>query len=50
MITGTRYFRAFAEGRIELEMGVGYYPTPFAYAIPRGSVIVEQFGEITIEP
>ncbi len=50
MITGDHFVRHFERGRVELIMGLGYYPTPFAYAIPQNGVIVEQFGEITIEP
>jgi len=50
VIDGSRYFREFTRGRVELEMGVGYYPRPFSYAIPQAGVVVEQFGEITIDP
>jgi len=50
VITGDRYVRNFERGRVELLMGLGYYPIPFSYVIPENGVIVEQFGDITITP
>lgn len=50
VIDGDRYTREFERGRVVLEMGNGYYPLPFAYAIPKDGVIVEQFGELAIAP
>ncbi len=50
VITGDRFVRHFERGRVELVMGLGYYPIPFSYVIPQNGVIVEQFGEITITP
>ena len=50
VITGDRFVRNFERGRVELVMGLGYYPDPFSYGIPQNGVIVEQFGEITITP
>lgn len=49
-INGTRYIRRFERGRVELDMGLGYYPIPFAYAIPQDGVVVEQFGSIELSP
>jgi len=49
-ISGTHYSRQFERGRVVLEMGDGYYPIPFAYAIPQDGVVVESFGEIAIDP
>lgn len=49
-ITGDRFIRRFERGRVELLMGDGQYPVPFAYAIPQNGVIVEQFGEIAVSP
>jgi len=50
VITGDRFVRNFERGRVELVMGLGYYPIPFSYAIPQNGVIIEQFGEITTTP
>jgi hypothetical protein len=50
VINGDHFVRHFERGRVELVMGLGYYPLPFAYAIPQNGVIVEQFGEITVSP
>ena len=50
VITGDRFVRYFERGRVELVMGLGYYPIPFSYAIPENGTIVEKFGEITITP
>ena len=50
VITGDRFVRHFERGRVELVMGLGYYPDPFAYGISQNRVIVEQFGEITMVP
>ncbi|MCK5879496.1 MAG: hypothetical protein KAH24_06945 [Holophagae bacterium] len=49
-IIGTHFSRQFERGRVELEMGDGYYPFPFAYAIPQNGVVVESFGEMVIDP
>lgn len=48
--TGDRFVRNFERGRVELVMGLGYYPIPFSYVIPENGAVVEKFGEITITP
>ena len=49
-ITGDHYLRRFERGKVELVMGLGYYPVPFSYVIPENGVILEQFGEVTSAP
>jgi len=49
-IEGDLYSREFERGRIDLFMGIGSYPVPFAYVIPQNGVVVEEFGEFPTSP